>query len=112
MEHRGEIVENAIRKSGYSISRLAIKLGKSRRWMYLMFDNPNVSIEAVLKIGSIIHHDFTNEIVGLKNFAASKAARDPEEKYNPLDKTAVYWKEKYFQLLEEHHQLLKKIKEN
>ena len=38
MQHRGEIVERAIRQSGYPISSIAKKLGKSRRWMYLMFD--------------------------------------------------------------------------
>ena len=36
MVHRGEIVEQAVRKSGIPIATIAKRLGKSRRWMFLM----------------------------------------------------------------------------
>ena len=61
MIHRGEIVEHVIRESGYSITNIAQKLGKSRRWMYLLFDNPNIPIDLILQIGKIIYHDFSLE---------------------------------------------------
>ena len=53
MLHRGEIIEKAIRESGYSITTVAQRLGKSRRWMYLLFENTAVSIELILQIGKI-----------------------------------------------------------
>ncbi len=55
MLHRGEIVEKTIRESGYSITSIAQKIGKSRRWMYLLFENTAVSIELILQIGKIIY---------------------------------------------------------
>lgn len=105
MEHRGEIVEQAIRKSGYSISKIAEKLGKSRRWMYLMFDNPNVALDIILEIGNIIHVDFSNDIK-----AINKVVSEPQEKYGEQQKDIQHWKDKYYALLEEHLELLKKLK--
>lgn len=105
MEHRGEIIEQAVRKSGLAISKVAEKLGKSRRWMYLMFENPNVPYETVLAIGKIIHYDFSNEIKTIH----SKFS-EPDEQYEVKDVT--YWREKYYTLLEEHNELLKMVNRN
>ncbi|WP_430405826.1 hypothetical protein [Fluviicola sp.] len=105
MQHRGEIVERAIRKSGYPISQIARKLGKSRRWMYLMFDNSQVDIESIISIGKIIHHDFSNEIRELSAINTSSFL-EPETKYNK--QTKEYWKNKYLRLLENYNELLKK----
>ena len=62
MQHRGEIIKEAIYKSGYPITELAKRMGKSRRWVYLLFENPTVSIDIILQIGIIIHYNFSNEI--------------------------------------------------
>lgn len=105
MQHRGEIVERAIRKSGYPISGIAKKLGKSRRWMYLMFDNSQVDLESIILIGRIIHHDFSDEIREL-NAIKSYSFLEPESKYTEQNKD--YWKNKYLKLLESYNTLLKK----
>ena len=70
MQHKGEILEKAIRESGHSITKLAQKMGKSRRWMYQIFDSANVPIYYIIDIGKIIHHDFTDEIKGIKIYSA------------------------------------------
>lgn len=62
MQHKGEILEKAIRESGHSITKLAQKMGKSRRWMYQIFDSANVPIDYIIDIGKIIHHDFIIQI--------------------------------------------------
>lgn len=108
MQHRGEIVERAIRQSGYPISAIAKKIGKSRRWMYLMFDNTQVDIETILTIGNIIHHDFSDEIKEL-NSINTNSVGDPENPYNNQSKE--YWKNKYLKLLEDYNELLKKSNE-
>ncbi len=105
MQHRGEIVERAIRKSGYPISQIARKLGKSRRWMYLMFDNSQVDLESIISIGRIIHHDFSDEIKELAVINPDSFS-EPESKYNKQNKD--YWKNKYLKLLESYNALLKK----
>ncbi len=105
MQHRGEIIKNAIYKSGYSITELAKRLGKSRRWMYLMFENNNVSLDLVLQIGEILHYNFSEEIKELHNSVLS--LREPITDYVKEENSPDYWKNKYLELLEEYTALLK-----
>lgn len=101
MIHRGEIVEQAVRASGHKLSQLALKLGKSRKWLYDAFENPMLSIEHILEIGRIIHHDFIQDIPELRrNYLQTDNAPEVEE---------VKWKDKYITLLEEHQKLLERF---
>jgi predicted transcriptional regulator len=105
MQHRGEIIKEIVYKSGYPITELAKRLGKSRRWMYLMFENSNVSLDIVLQIGKIIHYDFTDEI---KEFNPSQKVLEKSSLDSKKDDAdAEYWKNKYLKLLEEYKDLLK-----
>lgn len=101
MQHRGEIIKEAVYKSGFPITELAKRMGKSRRWVYLLFENPTVSIDTILQIGSIIHYDFTDEIETLKPHFLNDTGLD-------YSKEEAYWKNKYLKLLEEYNELLKK----
>ena len=105
MLHRGEVIEKAIRESGYSITTVAQRLGKSRRWMYLLFENPAVSIELILQIGKIIYHDFSLEFPEV--IQGKKIVKEPENKGYGNNEEVSFWKEKYFTLLEEYNTLLK-----
>lgn len=112
MQHKGEIVEKAVRESGYSITKLAEKLGKSRRWMYLVFDNPNVPLDTILEIGKIIYHDFSDEIkefAGYNENAFKHITEEPTEVYLRQQSEIELWKNKYLTLLEQHNLLLTKI---
>ncbi len=104
MEHRGEIIEKAIRRSGIPLTSIARKIGKSRQWVYLLFQNPNVSLNIVVQIGKIIYYDFSSEIKGLNT--VNENFREPNYDNTNDDDN---WKEKYYQLMEEYLQLLKKI---
>ena len=42
MEHKGEIIENAIRQSGHSLTDIAKKLNISRRHLYNLFEKLNI----------------------------------------------------------------------
>ncbi len=111
MVHKGEIIETAIRQSGYSITEMAKKLKISRRQLYNLFQKYNIDDDTVLKIGKLIHYDFSIEIKSLSH----SIVEEPLEKYSTeLDKIrneVEVWKNKYILLLEEHKQLLEKIKE-
>lgn len=107
MQHRGEIIKNAVYQSGYSITALTKKLGKSRRWMYLLFENANVSIATIIEIGDIIHYDFSKDIKDLKR--PSHVLQESNLIYQYPEDSVAYWKDKYLKLLEEYNQLLKKI---
>lgn len=108
MQHKGEIVEKAVRESGYPITKLAQKLGKSRRWMYHVFETANVSLDHIIAIGKIIHHDFYAEINELKN--PSREFGEARPAYPSEEKDVTYWRDKYYELLEEHNALLKKLR--
>jgi len=108
MQHRGEIVKKAIYQSGMPITLIANKVGKSRRWVYQMFENSNVSLDLVLQIGEIIHHDFSDEIREI-NYTKGNLQDNSIPVYGkPENEEAEYWKNKYLKLLEEYNELLKK----
>ena len=97
-----EIVEKAIRQSGISLTALAKKLGKSRRWMYQIFEQPQLSTDVILQIGNIIHYDFTEEIQSLSKYKIIDTA--PFQAQEPPAQD--YWKDKYLELLEQYKLLL------
>lgn len=104
MVHRGEIVEQAVRRSGVPITTIAKRLGRSRRWMYLMFENPDVSIEIITRIGQIIYYDFHPDLPSL--FPKFQTVEQVSYLKHEAEE---YWKNKYFALLEEYNALLKKF---
>lgn len=106
MVHRGEIIKQAVEDSGYSVTALAKRLKKSRRWMYYIFDKPNVSIDIVIEIGKIIHHDFSNDIkLYAPNYSATQYANESRVFSNITDES-MYWKEMYYNLLEKYNAIL------
>jgi predicted transcriptional regulator len=111
MVHRGEIIKNAVHESGYSITTLAQRMKKSRRWVYYIFEKPNVSLDVVLEIGKIIHHDFSTEMKGVSLYATqntpSKKVHD-RRVFNTTDEELHHWKEQYYSLLEKYNDLLER----
>jgi plasmid maintenance system antidote protein VapI len=111
MQHQGEIIEKAVRASGYSITRLARKMGKTPRWLYYIFDNDTVPVDYMLQIGEIIHHDFTEEIESLKKYKAYTASQVVYEQLNAAQSGVHpdYWKNKYLHLLEQYNEMLRQF---
>jgi predicted transcriptional regulator len=105
MQQRGEIIEKAVRESGFPIAELARRMKKSRRTIYNLFENPHVSIEEVLQIGKIIHYDFSHMFTEVSK--KSPRVEEPDELYGE----AAYWKGKYITLLEKYNALLEKGRE-
>ena len=104
MVHRGEKLEKAIRESGISISSIARRLGKSRKHMYNLFLNPQISIDVMLEVGKIIHYDFLKDLeyFSKTDTSAIRAAESDEKEYDSVE----YWKNKYLKLLEKYNKLL------
>lgn len=90
--HIGNIVQNQVKKSGIKIAELARRINKSRRFIYILFENKDAPLHYVEKIGNALHYDFSSEISGI----------------NKIKEIEVCWKDKYISLLEEHNELLKK----
>jgi len=102
VQHKGEIIERAVRQSAIPINTIAKKLGKSRRWMYHVFANYNTPIDTILKIGKVIHYDFSEDIKEISKLNIINT---------DTQHTAEYWKDKYLQLLEKYNTLLESNKE-
>ena len=113
MQHKGEIVEKAIRQSGYPITYLAKKLKRSRRWMYHLFENANISLDLIIRIGEAIHYDFSGDIKELKKYdlySSNKSDSQSESMTKKASKDSEKWKNKYLELLEKHNTLLSQLK--
>jgi len=109
MVHKGEIIKAAVTESGVSITHLAEEMGVTRKTIYNIFDRIEVDNNTILKIGTIIHYDFSLHFPKLK----SKQVEDHLEEYpsktiSQLKEEVDLWKGKYIDLLEEHNKLLKK----
>ncbi|MEL6606959.1 MAG: helix-turn-helix domain-containing protein, partial [Bacteroidota bacterium] len=50
-KHRGEIVEEAVRRSGFSIKKLAERLKISRNTLYNRFKEPELSYDFIAAVG-------------------------------------------------------------
>ena len=107
MQHRGEILETAIRQSGVPITRIVKKLSKSRRWLYNQFTRQDVSLDVFLEIGKLIHHDFSQDLNEFKPNARRSHLIEDANDNEYGNQTAQYWKDKYMHLLEEYNELLK-----
>jgi transcriptional regulator with XRE-family HTH domain len=96
--HRGEIVEKILRKSGYSLTKIAKQLGISRNTLYNKFENANLSYHFIMKVGKIVYYDFTIDFPEIK------------EEVDLLDKTQIPEQVgiggKYIHLLEKYNSLL------
>jgi len=96
--HRGEIVEKVLRKSGYSLTKVAKKLSISRNTLYNRFTYANLNYQFIMKVGKIIYYDFTIDFPEMK------------EEVDLLDKTPisepVSMGGKYIHLLEKYNSLL------
>lgn len=65
--HRGQLVEDAVRKSGFSLTVVAKRLDISRRTLYQWFTYPDLSSRKILKIGKVIGQDFSDQLSDLGN---------------------------------------------
>ena len=97
MIHRGQIVENVVRRSGFSLTKLASKLEISRNTLYNKFRNANLSYRLIQEIGQAIHYDFSLDFPEM-----------PKEEYvtGKKDNHLITLESKYAILLEKHIKLL------
>ena len=82
------------------MTTIAKRLGKTCQWLYYVFENPNVSLDLVIEIGKIIFYNFSSDITQII-VNNGKSEKLHEGNYES-DQKSEFWKEKYFNLLEEH----------
>lgn len=61
MSHQGEILQEAIKNSGISITRIVEELGITRPTIYRKFKEETLDYSFVKKVGDVISHDFSQD---------------------------------------------------
>jgi hypothetical protein len=101
--HQGEHIRQVIKDSGVSVTSLCKKLQKSRRWLYDVMQQPQVSVDVLLQLGQALHYnfiaDFPQYVKFQYQFNSSHNHRLQEDDVN-------YWRDKYYSMLEQYYTLL------
>jgi DNA-binding XRE family transcriptional regulator len=103
--HRGEIVENTVHRQGYTLTKLAEKLGIARTTLYNKFKDPALNYWFIIQIGNALHYNFVYDFPELAEwpyFLSKDEAVDKEYKIAELRKV----QDKYTELLERYTQLV------
>ncbi len=107
--NKGKIVELVIRRNSLSISELSRRLHVSRRSIYNWFEQSELNLDVICKIGEVLDHDFSLDFPDLFNTKESKLfdARNFLGTQEETQQNSVsYWRNKYINLLERHNEML------
>ncbi|OUJ76254.1 hypothetical protein BXP70_03060 [Hymenobacter crusticola] len=66
MPHQGEILQEAIKNSGISITRIVDELGITRPTIYRKFKEDTLDYNFVKRVGDIIGHNFSEDFTDLQ----------------------------------------------
>lgn len=124
MPHQGEILQEAIKNSGISITRIVEELGITRPTIYRKFKEDNLDYAFVKRVGEIIGHDFSNDFTSLQQatlpFVATPVMLQGGVNVTPRSnvlqvpdadpvKQLMALQTKYIALLEAYNDLLMKV---
>ena len=124
MPHQGEILQEAIKNSGISITRIVDELGITRPTIYRKFKEETVDYSFVKKVGDIINHDFSDDFTPLQQTAISFVTQpvrnaqpatvtnrvtQSQSVDNDPSRQLLLLQSKYIALLEAYNELLLKV---
>ncbi|CAH2559858.1 helix-turn-helix domain-containing protein [Cardinium endosymbiont of Oedothorax gibbosus] len=121
-QHKGKIVEEAIKKSGFRMKALAKKLGIARNTLYTRLKEADIKDTFIIEIGKIIYYDFSNDFPGIyeknepKGNAESPGYEPKGDRHEYIDESAIIrdphftqlqaLNKKYLKLMEDYNKLL------
>ncbi|HWZ35130.1 MAG TPA: helix-turn-helix transcriptional regulator [Mucilaginibacter sp.] len=108
--HYGHVVERIVRRNRMGISEIARKLHISRRTLYNWFETNNLHIDTILKLGSVLGHDFSlefpNDFAKISDCAHENVFMEEHKVDTPSSEAVYYWMDKYIKLLEKFNDTL------
>lgn len=106
--HRGEILKCIIKETNNKVSSVARKMNIDRGTVYRHFDDPNLSIDYLLKYRKAMNYDFSKYFPELLNIVQEQVIEYNKQSktFSDLEKELQIWKDKYIQLLELYNELL------
>ena len=124
MPHQGEILQEAIKNSGISITRIVEELRITRPTIYRKFKEETLDYSFVKKIGEIINHDFSQNFTNeqqssiafvtspvqsiVTNHVTQRVVSLPSIE-SDTNKQLLTLQTKYIALLEAYNELLLKV---
>lgn len=124
MPHQGEILQEAIKNSGISITKIVDELGITRPTIYRKFKDETLDGNFVNAIGKIIGHNFADDFTVAQQSAlpftnsVTRTVLTPAvtprvsqavHNDNDLNKQLLALQSKYIALLEAYNELLLKV---
>ncbi|UPL49094.1 helix-turn-helix domain-containing protein [Hymenobacter sublimis] len=128
MPHQGEILQEAIKNSGISITRIVDELGITRPTIYRKFKEETLDYAFVKRVGDVISHDFSqdftvtqqsvlsfvtpvavNNITSASDRVVTSRNAAPLVTEPDLAKQLLMLQQKYIALLEAYNELLLKV---
>ena len=124
MSHQGEILQEAVKNSGISITRIVEELGITRPTIYRKFKEETVDYNFVKKVGDVINHDFSKDFTDVQSSlfqTVTSAPRTPSQSNvtprvtstqsidSDLSRQLLVLQTKYITLLEAYNELLLKV---
>lgn len=128
MPHQGEILQEAIKHSGISITRIVDELGITRPTIYRKFKEETLDYAFVKRVGDIISHDFSQDFTVTQqaslpftgNSVTSVVSVTPDRAVTQRNvapvigdsdpvKQLLALQQKYIALLEAYNELLLKV---
>jgi len=106
--HRGEVLKSAVAKNSLKVTQLTKRMGISRGTYYNHIEDPDLSYELLERYGKILKYDFTSDFPEMQKYAFEESAENygPPTTFEDAMKQLLYFKEKYYILLEKYNQLI------
>lgn len=110
--HKGEELEKAIRSSDIPLSKVAEKLGFSRRHMYNLFEKKTIDDSIINQASRIINKDLSYLLSAYFQPNTPSIVSEPNgtiDKASALSRETEFWISKYVELLERYNEVLEKL---
>ena len=109
--HKGEELEKAIRSSDIPLSKVAEKLGFSRRHIYNLFEREIIDDSIINNTARIINKDLSHLLSAYFTPTSYGVVKEHDTEFSnsELTKETEYWVKKYVDLLEKYNTLLEKV---
>lgn len=117
MKHAGELVKEVIVDRGLPIAELARRLGRSRQFIYNLFEKASIDNQTLLLLRQELNYPFA-ELLGNDpghrtykgNYLSESEFTDLHEQLAQALREKELWKDKYTDLLEQMNRLLQERK--
>ena len=94
--HKGELLNQVVRKNGITITALAKKVGINRSTVYNHINDPILPYRNIVKYGAVLNHDFSWAYP--PSITGKEKEEPPVTTFEEMERNRDFWKSKYFAL--------------